>query len=237
MKGLVCLLQNCLAPLSLCERGLCAWGRGCQIKHLTQKQVILETTFSSACFRAFNRKNGVVCNAQDTPFPITRPEGLLWSGGHMPGWSLTSMLPSSSSPSHITERNHACPSPEHSAQNCDPTLWNVTNISNEITVFVYLSTPSNIALALDLYWSSHERAREAPRAVAFCVICRAAVCMHWRCCATLSVENVGTREKRSGETCTQVSQFCLAPGLQDWKLWQSCTLELFLPHNPPRLYG
>lgn len=108
VEGLVCLLQNSLTPLILWERSLCLRERLCQLKHLTQKQGILETCpLSCACFRAFNGENRAVCNAQDTPFPMTRPEALLWSGGHMPGWSLTSMLPSSSSTSHITERNHA----------------------------------------------------------------------------------------------------------------------------------
>lgn len=66
----------------------CAWVlRLSQLKYLPQKQRILETILSSACFRAFNGKNGSVSNAQDTPFPMTRPVGLLWSIDHMPGWS------------------------------------------------------------------------------------------------------------------------------------------------------
>lgn len=41
--------------------------------------------FSNAYFRTFRDKNGAMCDAQDTPFPMTRPERWLWSIGHLPG--------------------------------------------------------------------------------------------------------------------------------------------------------
>lgn len=85
-----CLLQvlNHLAGLSPCERGPCTWVlRLSCLKPLPQKQGILETSLSSACLGAFNRKNGAVSHAKHTPFLMTRLERRLLSRSHMPGSS------------------------------------------------------------------------------------------------------------------------------------------------------
>lgn len=69
VKGLVCPLQNSLAPLILSERDpLCPRERLCQLMHLTQKQWILEITLSSAYFKTFNGKMELSVMLRTHPF-------------------------------------------------------------------------------------------------------------------------------------------------------------------------
>lgn len=98
---------------------------------------------------------------------------------------LSSLVPTSSSSSHVTGGKHASPPselPALSARNYDPT-WKISLIClMKLHLILSPSTPSNTALSSGHSWSSWERPtmpREGPRAPGPSAAHRAGASMHW----------------------------------------------------------